>query len=443
MNTRASWPAGRFPAEAALLTDGQQALALRLALIAGARQRILLQTYSWESDRSGNLLLGALLAAARRGVEVWLLVDDFYAGRNRYLEGLVHEPGVRVRLFNPFWLRRLRGWSWPLELLCRFRRLNHRMHNKLLVVDEQWAVVGGRNVGDGYFGLPAPSEFVDLELLLRGDVCRPLAQGFMRYWHSRWSQPLRHLHWWALPARLAAAQNAFLLSLTEPDIADCFALPSAVHSGCWRTLRWHAVQAQVVMDAPAKASGGPPRPGAAAGSLLQALPQVQHSLEMVTPYLVPTRHLYRAWYRLARRGVQLRLLTNTLATTDMPLADAGWQQRRPRLQALGAILHELRPHGARCLHAKLALLDGRQVLMGSLNLDPRSLYLNTELAVLVEGEGLLADLRDWLAHWQAPAQSGATAAVGSAAEGALAAWRARWTQWWWRLMGRLPIHHLL
>lgn len=420
---------------------------MRLALIAAARQRILLQTYSWETDRSGKLLMGALLAAARRGVRVYLLVDDFYAGRNRYLAGLAREPGISVRLFNPFWLRLARPWSWPLELLCRFRHLNQRMHNKLLVVDDHWALVGGRNLGDGYFGLPAACEFVDLELMLRGDVCRSLARGFLRYWHSRWSQPLHRLAWLALPADLAVAQNAFLLTFNEPVVADCFGLPASLHDGCWRGLRWHRVRARVVMDAPAKAAGGSARPGAAADSLLQALPGVQHSLEMVTPYLVPTRHLYRAWHRLARRGVQLRLLTNTLATTDMPLAYAGWRVRRPRLQALGAVLHELRPHGVRCLHAKLAVLDGHQVLMGSLNLDPRSLYLNTELAVLVEGEGLLADLRDWLAHWQAPAQSDAPASIHPAAATAEPPVSPSSTSWWMRLLvqlaGRLPIHHLL
>lgn len=129
--------------QASLVVSGQDALALRLALIREARYSIMAQYYSWAEDVSGKLLLGALIAAARRGVKVRILVDDLYSGSNRYLESLAAEPNIQVRVFNPFWLRWGRPWGWALEILLSFRRLNHRMHNKLLVVDGDWAMVGG------------------------------------------------------------------------------------------------------------------------------------------------------------------------------------------------------------------------------------------------------------------------------------------------------------
>ncbi|MGL4717180.1 MAG: phospholipase D-like domain-containing protein, partial [Aeromonas sp.] len=142
-----------IPGAFALIDDPQLALQVRCHWIRHARERIQAQYYSWEEDSSGKLLLGELLHAARRGVKVQLLVDDLYAGDNRLLERVAHYPGIEVRLFNPFWLRGWRPLALLLEGLLSFRRLNHRMHNKLLLVDGKLALIGGRNIGDRYFGL--------------------------------------------------------------------------------------------------------------------------------------------------------------------------------------------------------------------------------------------------------------------------------------------------
>ncbi|MGL4915874.1 MAG: phospholipase D-like domain-containing protein, partial [Aeromonas allosaccharophila] len=171
-----------IPGSFALIDDPLLALKVRCHWIRHARERIQAQYYSWEEDSSGKLLLSELLHAARRGVKVQLLVDDLYAGDNRFLEMVAHYPGIEVRLFNPFWLRGWRPLALLLEGLLSFRRINHRMHNKLLLVDGKLALIGGRNIGDRYFGLEPQSPFVDLDLACQGGLCQQMAQGFEQFW---------------------------------------------------------------------------------------------------------------------------------------------------------------------------------------------------------------------------------------------------------------------
>ena len=205
-------------ADFALLDDPGTALKARCQLIRGARSRIQAQYYSWEEDSSGKLLLSELLHAARRGVRVQLLIDDLYAGDNRFLEMVAHQPGIEVRLFNPFWLRGWRPLTLFLEGMFSFRRINHRMHNKLLLVDGSQAVIGGRNIGDRYFGLGGTPRFVDLDLACRGPLCQQAEQGFDQFWRSRWSHPIRRLLRRSLVRAEVAAVNDFLLTLTDPQV---------------------------------------------------------------------------------------------------------------------------------------------------------------------------------------------------------------------------------
>ena len=405
-STSSRTPPLREGNQAALVCEGEQALALRLALIREARYSIIAQYYSWEEDVSGKLLLGALIEAARRGVKVRLLVDDLYSGSNRYLESLAAEANIKVRLFNPFWLRLARPWLWPLEVLLSFRRLNHRMHNKLLLVDDEWAMVGGRNIGDAYFGLSAADRhFVDLDVVLRGPICSDLARGFLSYWRGRWSHVGHRLSWFRVPTVMAENNNEFLLAMLEPEVAHIFGVAPHLFSGCLRSLHWYPVAAQMVLDPPEKKLKVRRSPSVATQALLDQAAQLQQTLRVVSPYLVLTRPLYRSLRRLARRGVKVELLTNSLASTDMPLAYAGYLRSQRRLLQAGLALFELRPGRLRALHAKLALFDESHLLVGSLNLDPRSSYLNTEIALLLHGAELAQALASWFTQHASPESS--------------------------------------
>ncbi|MFM5840310.1 phospholipase D family protein [Aeromonas rivipollensis] len=385
-----------IPAEFALLDDPGAALKARCQLIRGARSRIQAQYYSWEEDCSGKLLLSELLHAARRGVRVQLLIDDLYAGDNRFLEVVAAEPGIEVRLFNPFWLRGWRPLTLLLEGLLSFRRINHRMHNKLLLVDGHEAVIGGRNIGDPYFGLGAPPHFVDLDLVCRGPLCRQAEQGFELFWRSRWSHPIRRLlRRPLLPAEIRAV-NDFLLTLTDPAVAMVYDLPASLFDDAPLPLRWHPGVGECWFDRPGKGLISRPT---TAPRLGRKLAGNQGTLRLVSPYLILTWSLRRHLKRLRQTGVGIEILTNSLASTDVPLVYGAYRRHRPWLERQGIVLAELSDEG-RSLHAKLILMGEEEALLGSFNLDPRSLMLNTELMLHLSCPALCAELRHWLCGWQ-------------------------------------------
>ncbi|OZG41539.1 phospholipase [Aeromonas sp. A35_P] len=385
-----------IPAEFALIDQPELALKLRCQLIRGARSRIQAQYYSWEEDSSGKLLLSELLHAAKRGVRVQLLIDDLYAGDNRFLEMVAHQPGIEVRLFNPFWLRGWRPLTLLLEGLLSFRRINHRMHNKLLLVDGSQAVIGGRNIGDRYFGLGSAPQFVDLDLACRGPLCQRVEQGFDQFWRSRWSHPIRRLLRRPLQRAEVQVVNDFLLTLNEPQIAAVYDLPASLFDPEPIPMRWHAGRAEVWFDRPGKGLVSRPT---TARLLWRKLADNQGTLRLVTPYLILTRGLRRRLRQQRQAGVTIDILTNSLASTDVPLVYGAYRRHRPWLIRQGIALSEL--EGASLsLHAKLILVGEEEALLGSFNLDPRSLLLNTELVLHLASPALCAELQQWLATWQ-------------------------------------------
>lgn len=385
-----------IPAEFALIDQPELALKLRCQLIRGARSRIQAQYYSWEEDSSGKLLLSELLHAAKRGVRVQLLIDDLYAGDNRFLEMVAHQPGIEVRLFNPFWLRGWRPLTLLLEGLLSFRRINHRMHNKLLLVDGSQAVIGGRNIGDRYFGLGGAPQFVDLDLACRGPLCQRVEQGFDQFWRSRWSHPIRRLLRRPLQRAEVQVVNDFLLTLNEPQIAAVYDLPASLFDPEPIPLRWHAGRAEVWFDRPGKGLVSRPT---TARLLWRKLADNQGTLRLVTPYLILTRGLRRRLRQQRQAGVTIDILTNSLASTDVPLVYGAYRRHRPWLIRQGIVLSELEGTSL-SLHAKLILVGEEEALLGSFNLDPRSLLLNTELVLHLTCPVLCAELQQWLATWQ-------------------------------------------
>ncbi|ELM3751856.1 phospholipase D family protein [Aeromonas dhakensis] len=385
-----------IPAEFALIDQPELALKLRCQLIRGARSRIQAQYYSWEEDSSGKLLLSELLHAAKRGVRVQLLIDDLYAGDNRFLEMVAHQPGIEVRLFNPFWLRGWRPLTLLLEGLLSFRRINHRMHNKLLLVDGSQAVIGGRNIGDRYFGLGGAPQFVDLDLACRGPLCQRVEQGFDQFWRSRWSHPIRRLLRRPLQRAEVQVVNDFLLTLNEPQIAAVYDLPASLFDPEPIPLCWHAGRAEVWFDRPGKGLVSRPT---TARLLWRKLADNQGTLRLVTPYLILTRGLRRRLRQQRQAGVTIDILTNSLASTDVPLVYGAYRRHRPWLIRQGIALSELEGTSL-SLHAKLILVGEEEALLGSFNLDPRSLLLNTELVLHLACPALCAELQQWLAIWQ-------------------------------------------
>lgn len=387
-----------------LLSDGIDALAARLLIAARAERSLDAQYYLLHDDITGRLFVRQLLEAADRGVRVRLLLDDIATGDYEAgMVGLDHHPQVEIRLFNPFINRGFR----PLDVLTAARRLNHRMHNKSMTVDNQVTVVGGRNIGAEYFGARPDMNFGDLDLLAVGPVVPEVSRSFDEYWNSEYAVPVKVLN-----PRIDGAMALDNLRQTLSTVND-EARETPYGEVLERTIldaidgpgeALHWVPYQVVADPPEKASGKltADNPDTLRSRLGPLMSEAQQELVILSPYFVPRDTGVQVFRQLRARGVRVVILTNSLASNDVPAVHAGYAPYRKALLEAGVELWELRPdvpverrytglpaEGARSsLHAKTFLVDRRYFYVGSLNMDPRSVNINTEMGIVLEAPEL-------------------------------------------------------
>ncbi len=392
-----------------LLYRPLDAFATLTHLTRAADRSLDMQYYIWDDDVSGAWLFGELIDAADRGVRVRLLLDDMgVTGLDRELAALDAHPNIEVRLFNPFVLRNRFKW---LGFVTDLHRVNRRMHEKVFVADNQVMIIGGRNISDQYFGSDQQVRFYDLDVLAVGPLVDEVSRRFDRFWASPSSYPVNRLLPAARPEvidRLAAANeptepgtkaDEYRSSVKRSDVDDAL-------FGEAGKLSW--APAVLVADAPSKGMGEPAdRDDLLTFQLREVLDTPRTSIDVISPFFVPTPSVTEALTTLAARGVRVRVLTNSLQATDMPPAHVGYARYRKRLVEGGVELHEVRPlpgedpeairlspfgHSGTTLHAKAIVVDGRQVFLGSYNVDPRSVNLNTELGLVIESPDLAAEI---------------------------------------------------
>jgi putative cardiolipin synthase len=384
-----------------LLTDGRAAFAARAQTAHVAVRSLDVQTYIWHSDMTGRFLAQQLVDAADRGVRVRLLLDDLdVRDRNRGLLALDAHPNIEVRVFNPLASRS--GTLAKLgEYLTSMQRLNHRMHNKSWIADNRVAFVGGRNLGNEYFGAGDETNFVDLDFALVGPVVRDVSASFDRYWNSRAAYPVTSLTPEAVTAESLARLRADLAAAVEATkhsvYAEMLRRDDAIERlliGDW-PLQWSG-EFRFVADDPLKALKDP---GAGRsdvlGLLVPAMKAAQVSVTLISPYFVPGKDGAAGLVRGAQSGKRVRILTNSLAANDVAAVHGGYAAYRKELLLGGVLLWELKPEvGAKTesslfgssgasLHTKALTVDHRLLFVGSFNLDPRSTSLNCEQGVLV------------------------------------------------------------
>ncbi|MGM1052898.1 MAG: phospholipase D family protein [Pseudomonadota bacterium] len=394
----------------ATLEDPLDAFAAR-ALLAQASDRSLdVQYYIWQDDMAGNLLLHTLYRAAQRGVRVRLLLDDNgIPGMDASLAALNRHPNVEVRLFNPFVVRRPKA----LGYLSDFTRLNRRMHNKSFTVDNQVTVIGGRNIADAYFGIGSGALFADLDVVAAGPIVERMSQDFDRYWTSDSAYPAERLLPSASDEDLAAL-GVRGAALARRDDAQRFI--AAIETSRFLDelmageLAFIWAPVEMVSDDPTKALGQQPDDGLLSRQLVKALGTPERSVTLVSPYFVPGEAGVALFRSLEASGVEVRILTNSLAANDVAVVHSGYAKYRKPLLRAGVALYEMRataapPHdetlpsplslvgsSASSLHAKTFAVDGETLFVGSFNFDPRSTRLNTELGFLIESPALAGAL---------------------------------------------------
>ncbi|HEY4067721.1 MAG TPA: phospholipase D family protein [Burkholderiaceae bacterium] len=391
------------------LLQASYALDARLALIEHATTSLDLQYYLIGDDATGRVILRALRDAALRGVRIRLLVDDLYTtDMDHLLLGLAAYPNVEVRLFNPFVSARDSSLLRLMALARDFKRLNHRMHNKLFIADGTLAIVGGRNLADEYFLRGTQGNFIDFDLLLAGEVVPHLAGWFDLYWNSPYVYPVRDI---------AAASGRVLLSddatrarfesstanehRPDPPLApDSFGAPAISYGLAQGRLLFLNAPSTAFADSPSKIdSANAPMTDeeTLTHRFLQQLSTSRSEITMFSPYFIPGNEALRRIAKLRADGVNVKVVTNSLAVSDEPLVSIGLERHQIELLKMGVELYELSSERLKLdstlkgllgtstgrLHAKMAFIDRQIALVGSMNLDPRSASINTEIGVRV------------------------------------------------------------
>ena len=393
-----------------LLLDAHEAFFARLFMISRAQRTLDLQYYLFGGDMTSTLLTGSILRAADRGVHVRLLVDALsLVGRDYQAAVLNMHPNVEIRLFNPVAGHAGGFVARMIGMISSPRRLNRRMHNKLFVADRQFAVMGGRNVGDRYFGAGEDYVFRDVEVMAFGEVVNDISASFDTYWDSEIARTLKSL---GVRNRSMAEFGRFRNRITtlrkrqrsvdyERELSRT-ALAASL-SACDLNLTW--ADARLIVDPPGKITGAFPQ-GPSPFEQLAALAQAaRKELLLVSPYFVPGERGMEILASLRSRGVRVVLVTNSLASTDVTAVHAGYRRYRQRLLDLGVQVHETKPTQAAAsrlgkllgvsrasLHAKVYVFDREHVVIGSLNLDPRSMFLNTEIGVLISSAAFAGEV---------------------------------------------------
>ena len=407
-----------------LLTKSTNALMSRIALADHAQHSIDLQYYIFQNDATGRLLAQRLLAAADRGVRVRILLDDInLTNEDRMLDALDAHENIEVRLFNPFRTRNPSMLSKIEQFMMEGPRLNRRMHNKSFITDNTAAIIGGRNIGDGYFDAGEDTNFRDLDLVAIGPVVQEASRVFDDYWNCEAAYPVvafRNSHDTQddlARLRVALAHDARAFEESDYEYATWDQIPdgaTADRRGAWF---WGA--AVVVADQPEKIEARSDVPALRIGPKLKnMIDAAQTEVFVTSPYLVPGATGTQFLTGLAQRGVSVQILTNSLASNDEPAAHSGYAHYRRRLLEGGVQLYELRPTPGAAqpatargtssgisLHAKTVVVDREHVFIGSLNMDQRSKLLNTEMGLIIDSAPLAQAVRQFFDTATQPANA--------------------------------------
>ena len=386
------------------LPEPHDAFATRVLLARAAERSIDAQYFIWHDDQVGAMLFEALWRAAERGVRVRLLLDDINTrGLDPTLAALDAHPNIEVRLYNPLAQRSARA----LGFVTDFTRVNRRMHNKSFIVDNQVSVVGGRNIGNEYFAAGEGIAFTDLDVVAVGSAVADVSKEFDLYWNSASAYPAAIVLAKPPPNAGEALQAGFASTRDDPQATayvDAVARTPLVRDLLERRLAFEWTTTELVYDDPAKTLDESARTDLLLfPQLVRALGRPEKRLDLVSPYFVPGDGGTAALAALAGRGIDVRVLTNSLAASDERSVHAGYAKRRVDLLHAGVHLYELKPtvspevreerssHGGSstsALHAKTYAVDGARIFVGSFNFDQRSAHLNTEMGLVIDSPAL-------------------------------------------------------
>ncbi len=382
------------------LFDGNDALGARLRMIETAERSIDLQTFLIKPDLAGSLIWLALYSAAERGVKIRLLYDDvFTTAKDDEIASLNAHPNVEIRVFNPL----SRNSPAAVGFLFDFSRVNRRMHNKAMITDGSLAIVGGRNIADEYFSIGTKYDFADFDLFVAGQPVKELSRAFDTYWNDQWSLPLAVFD----KGDDTALQEAYEEFQDRTLSEEISIYDRAVSSKYLAQLRsgqaqYYAGTARVVVDDVRKLRTPPGTgPFTVGDTFYQTLKRARQNVTVVTPYFIPENYGAVVFEELVQRGVEVTILTNSLASTNHTYTHGHYARYRKRLIESGVHFAEVRADSALIvegtdapltMHSKLAIVDDRLLFVGSANVDPRSIRQNSEVGMVIHSPDLAKEI---------------------------------------------------
>ena len=388
-----------------LISDSIDALAVRLQLAERAEKSLDVQYYMIKNDIIGAVFIASLVRAADRGVRVRLLIDDITTGgMDKGFTAIADHPNIELRLFNPFASRGIRTFDF-----WQFRRLNRRMHNKSFTADGQFTIIGGRNIATEYFGANDGYNFGDLDTLAVGPVVSDTSDMFDSYWNHRKAIPFKQLSGQEADDGTRMAKLRAALEENNADIRNSPYAKAVIASfeehfkDDGSQFTWAPYQ--LVYDSPDKVIASKAEDADKITTpLLHTVLGAEESLLVISPYFVPLKSGIEGISELQDSGIQIDIVTNSLASSDHILVHGGYApSRKPLLQhgvrffevredvELGGTETDRAKEASSSLHTKAFIVDKRYFFMGSFNWDPRSANLNTELGVIIDSRDLASE----------------------------------------------------
>ena len=406
--------AARHPGKSGfnVIRYGREAFTARIAMTDVTDKTLDLQYYLWDQDETGRLLTLYTLQVADRGVKVRILLDDIgLQGRDEMIAAIDAHPNIEIRIFNPFSSRGMHVF----DFLTDTERVNHRMHNKTVIMDNTFAIVGGRNIGNHYFGVSDDINFRDLDIGAVGPIVRDISKMYDYYWNGNWSVPIASLvkkHYTSddlkkvrqkLEAQVKRDRYPYPLSEDKKRLQHD--LKKILNQAIW-------AKGKVVWNDPVQMKRDwKNQTNTMITKLRNRLTHLKKSLLIENPYFVPMESGVRRLSALRKHGVHIRILTNSLKANDVLATYAGYAKYRKALLRYGVELYELRDDAGRSriinrkavksdirtgLHAKVMVFDEKDVFVGSFNLDPRSSVINTEGGVYVHSPALAKQIEAYM-----------------------------------------------
>ncbi|MDS1825602.1 phospholipase D family protein [Vibrio vulnificus] len=400
----ANWQTTQHQADVYLIPTAPEAFARRVELVRNAQQSIDMTYFSWESDTLGLMLLNELKQAADRGVQVRLTLDDLLVFNEKWLADLSAHDNIQIRLFNPFDSRKS-GWiGRAVNFSTHQQRLDNRLHEKYFNVDHQWMILGGRNIGNDYFGYSRKANFFDMDVLFKGSIIQAFDQNYQQLWHSKHVTPIENI------VKVNPNYSAFAKAVNKEEI-DRNIILAEVEKQVKQLTSPNFITAQVtpVFDSLKKLENNKPYFRKRAERQVWQQITTANKAVISTPYVVPGNNGFAFIDTLMKQNTDVTLMTNSSASNDSGFIPAYYEEHRQTLLDKGVHILEYKNkaknddhyfHADTYYHNKTVILDDRLTYIGSSNFDPRSDFLNVEFGVLIQSETFAEHVMHYLTRQQ-------------------------------------------